>query len=159
LQFRFAITDVARREAQAVRRGVGEHADDRDPIPWEELVTAEMVDVLTLTGEAEAATFVEFAAQLDDGEAATCALARHRGYAVATDDRSARRLLPMGAPAMRIYSTLDLMRQWCDVRTFRPAEIGQVLNDVRERGRFLPPRANPLRPWWERFFPEAEQAE
>jgi predicted nucleic acid-binding protein len=153
LPHRFALVDVVKAESLYVRRGgLGDDAQDLVLVDWSPLVDAGQVVVLTLEGEAEENAFVELAANLDDGEAATCALAVSRGYAVATDDRRARSLLAARAPQLRVYSTLDIVRQWCDQRALGANEIAVLLQGLRERGRFLPPRHDPLRPWWDQFY-------
>ena len=154
LPYAFAVVDVAQREAGEVRRGGGgEDADEREAVDWQALIDASTVEVLTVTGERELGTYVELAAGLDDGEAATCAVAVQRGYAVATDDRKARNVLAARNPQTRLYSTLELLRQWCEARMFGAVEIGAVLRDLRERGRFLPPRGDPQKEWWDQYFP------
>ena len=153
LPYAFAVVDVAQREAGEVRRGGGsEDADEREAVDWQALIDASAVKVLTVAGEAELGTYVELAASLDDGEAATCAVAMRRGYAVATDDRKARNVLTAKSPQTRLYSTLDLLKQWCERRQLAAPAIQAVLRDLRERGRFLPPRGDPLKEWWDQFF-------
>src|SRR5207244_1049713 len=49
------------------------------------------LSVLTALTNDELQTFAEFAIRLDDGEAATLALAVRRGWTVVTDDRAAIR--------------------------------------------------------------------
>ena len=99
--------------------------------------------------EAELETFLAFASQVDNGEAATCALAIHRGLPLATDDRKARRLLLQQAPPLQLYSTLDLLKLWAERGRIDSATLAQTLVAVRDRGSFLPPRGDALRTWWE----------
>jgi predicted nucleic acid-binding protein len=147
LPYRSAVAEIVRQEALFVRAGVGMEA-----VVWEPLLESGLLPVLAFESEAEQETFVELAATLDDGEAATCALALHRGYAVATDDRVARRVLASRAQAIPIYSTTAILRQWCEMRALTEDEIRAVLRDVRERGRFVPPRSDAHRNWWDHFF-------
>src|SRR4051812_35969525 len=58
--------------------------------------------------------FVQLAADIDDGEAMTCALAVRRGYAVATDDRKTLRLLRERHPQVQILSTSSIVSGWID---------------------------------------------
>src|SRR6266516_715658 len=59
-----------------------------DPGQW---VADGVLQILELES-AETARFVALATEIDDGEAATLAIARERGLEVATDDRKARRV-------------------------------------------------------------------
>src|SRR5438552_2210471 len=74
--------------------------EDREAVDLQPLIAEGLLSVLTTETEREAAAFVRFATQLDDGEAMTCALASERGLAVATDDRKAQRVLRSIVPAV-----------------------------------------------------------
>lgn len=152
LPYQFVVADVVQGEALLLRSGAGESAE-MEPVAWEPIVSTGLVIVLQLTGDEEEATYVELTASLDDGEAATCALALQRGLAVATDDRKARRIMSSRAPQLLLLSTLDLIRAWCSLRDLGAHETAHVLRNVRVGGRFMPPRGNPLRAWWSQFLP------
>lgn len=153
LPYRFGVVDVAQREVTYVRRGgTGEDAQDLVPIEWSALTGAGLIDVLTPTGDAEEAGYVSLLSSLDDGEASTLAVAFNRGLGIATDERKARRLAAARAPHLPLRSTLELIREWCEQRALPDAEIAAVLRNVRERGRFVPPRGDPLTGWWHTHF-------
>src|SRR5712692_6705387 len=80
---RFAIVERVAAEALYTRRGgSGEDADEKDPIDFHPLVALGLLEVLCVETADEAASYIGFAAELDDGEAMTCALALHRGAEV-----------------------------------------------------------------------------
>lgn len=54
-------------------------------------------------------SYVRLRKRLGSGEAASIAIAAHRGYAVATDDRVARRLCRKQNPPVKVYMTEDLL--------------------------------------------------
>ncbi|WP_158688090.1 MULTISPECIES: hypothetical protein [Actinomycetes] len=98
--------------------------------------------------EAEYDMYVELAADVDDGEAATAATAHHRSISAATDDRKARRVMkslglaePVGTP--------DLLRDFEAAAGLPPEETGAMLRDVRDRARYVARRNDPLHDWWE----------
>ena len=124
-------------------------ARQRQPVNIPRLVEAGLLLVVGLETDAEAVTFVNLAAELDDGEALTCALAIHRGGAVATDDRKALRLLRDTAPHVPTYRTSELIKQWSDGVSLPGSDLRRLLIDVQERASFIPPRDDPLRGWWE----------
>jgi predicted nucleic acid-binding protein len=155
LPFQFAVVDVAKVEARSIRRGgQGEDAQQLVPIDWLPRVESGRITVLSLSGDDEAATYVELLSRLDDGEAATLAIAIHRQLGVATDDRVARALFATRAPHLQLFSTLEILHQWCQLRGLDAQQIGEVLRNVRERGRFLPPRSDPLNAWWREHYPK-----
>jgi len=120
---------------------------EKDPINLELVVSSGTLEVLSLDGQSEQTTFVSLVEDLDDGEAATSAIAVHRRFGVATDDQKA--LKALRSANVRTYSTLDLVRMWCDVRALSAVEVATLLIDLRVRGSFLPPRGDSLRPWWD----------
>src|SRR5581483_10436728 len=109
-----------------------------DAVDISPLVAPGLLELLAVETPDEAASYVSFAAELDDGEAMTCALALHRGALVATDDRKALRLLAARAPQIRVRSTAQLLKEWADSASLAPTELRAVLTDVRQRARFAP---------------------
>lgn len=150
LPFRAAATDRAAAEVRYLRRGgSGADADERDLVDLQPLLAAGLLTILHLETEQEAARFVQLAAELDDGEAMTFALAIERGLTVATDDRKALRLLARVAPHLQAHTTAGLLQRWAALRQVSPSEQRQTLLDVQERARFAPNRDDPLQEWWE----------
>jgi hypothetical protein len=153
---RFAITTKVATESGYLRRGgTGDDADERDNLDLEPLIEANLLSVVGIATEEEAASFIDFAAALDDGEAETCALAHHHGAIVATDDRKARRLCEQHDPPLTLRSTLDLIHQWSLINESVHDVVAEMLRDIRDRARFIPNRNDPLRPWWNAMLIQA----
>lgn len=96
---------------------------------------------------AETRQFVTLATEIDDGEAATLAIAQIRGLEVATDDRKARRVaqrLNLPEP----IRTSRLLHDCCSATNLPSSEIAKVLQAIEQRARFRPPTSDPLHPWW-----------
>jgi predicted nucleic acid-binding protein len=123
----------------------------REIIPPARLETLEALKVIDLASDEEVACFVQFAAQLDDGEASVCALAVTRGGAVATDDRKAIRLLSRLYPQVSVVQTPELLYAWAQFAEIQDNEIAQVLRAVQQRARFSPRRDAPRFDWWDRI--------
>lgn len=156
---RFAIADRVAAEALYIRRGGGgDDADERDPVDLGPLIAQGLIEVQQLESEEEAASFVGFAAQLDDGEAMTCAVALHRGGVVGTDDRKARRICGAQSPPLKIRTTPAMLKAWAESERIAGADLRQVLVDIRERARFAPGKQEPLQAWWEAAFREERLA-
>jgi len=151
-----AIVAAVQREVHLVRRGgVGDDADEREPLSLESLVRSGGLAILEPTDD-ELEAFVVLSQVLGDGEAMTIAVALARGYGVATDDRKARHLI---GERVSLLSTLDLMRAWADAAQVPDEQMGQVLIDIGERGAYIPSRAHPLRGWWDRLVATEQRAE
>ncbi len=145
----FVIAEAVSKEALYILRKVtAEDPAAREAVDLSDLIGNGILSIVSLA-EAERTTFLAFAGQVDDGEAATCALAIHRQLPLATDDRKARRLLQAQAGAPRLYSTIEVLKIWAEYTQSDPVTLAQTLRAVRDRGNFLPPRGEPLRAWWE----------
>jgi len=95
--------------------------------------------------------YVQFAADLDDGEAMSLAICRARGYALATDDRKARRIAGrLAPPSVQLLSTSQIVHHWAARTGATPGELNRVLSAIELRARFKPPHDDPLREWWMR---------
>jgi predicted nucleic acid-binding protein len=122
--------------------------------PWLQSGTVKIVNP---DSTLEEELYVQFAAELDDGEAMSLAICRSRGYALATDDRKARRIAgQLALPAVQLVSTSQIVHQWAG-RTSAPRdELKRLLAAIELRARFIPPHNDPLREWWIRTRSEAE---
>ena len=78
------------------------------------LVDQGLIRAVSLESEAEENAFVNFAVELDDGEAVTGAIAMHRHWGIATDDRKARRVFARTNPHVQLLSTPELIKHWAD---------------------------------------------
>ena len=92
--------------------------------------------------------YLRLARDVDDGEAATIALAVHRGLQLATDDRKARKLCT-GLDMPEPRRTLALLRAYADAVTLRPDQLRDLLINIRDRASFQPPRSDPDHKWWQ----------
>ena len=140
---------VREREALYVwRRGATANEDERVPVDLTPLVDEGLVQVARLERPEEVFAFVDFAAVMDDGEAVTIALALHRGYAVATDDRKARRVLAERAQSIQLFSTLDLLKTWAERASVSSDELQKAMAAIQSGASYIPSVRDPLYEWW-----------
>lgn len=145
---RFAVADRVMQESLYVRRGGdGEDADEREPVELAPFITQGLLCILSFETEQEMTAFLEFATQLDDGEAMSCALAYLHGYSVVTDDRKALRLLGRYASHVTCYGTLDVLQAWAG-EGMSDTVLRTILRAIRERASYFPGTNHPLYPWW-----------
>jgi predicted nucleic acid-binding protein len=102
--------------------------------------------VCPLEGERELELFVEFAINLDDGEASSLAIAVSRGWTLATDDRKGRRLATKHH--VKLISTSELIHQWVNSNSIPEAAVCEILNRIQQFGKFRPRRTDSLYEWW-----------
>jgi predicted nucleic acid-binding protein len=105
--------------------------------------------VVDFETEAEAESFLNYIAEnLDDGEAATCAIAFQRNWAIATDDKKAISFTKKEAPQIQIISTLALVKYWADQINPDLTELRLALDSIRVKSKYIPHKSHPLYRWW-----------
>ena len=132
--------------------GASETEERRMSVDLDPLVEERLIRVMRLETREEERTFVDLAALMDDGEAVTGAIALHRGYAVATDDRKARRILAERASSVPLVSTLGLLKLWGVATSVTDAELREALSAMESGASYLPGERDPLYGWWRKVM-------
>ena len=135
-------------EREALYTLVDPASDQRERINLDSLISEQIIRIVDLDSEDEAATLVDLVTTLEDGEAHTCALALHRGFIIATDERKVLNLIRKSMPSLRTRTTTELIKSWADVADPPEKRLGDVLRRVRSHARFVPSRQDPLWEWW-----------
>lgn len=142
---RFAVVSEVAGEALYLRDAAsGEH----EPVDLQVFIARGLLEVFALKGQAEQLRFIELAVDLDDGEAASIAIAEARGFALATDDIKARALIQRRAVKIKLWSTFELLRQWQSKAGTTDGELGGVLTNIANRAKFRPKQGHPEFGWW-----------
>ncbi len=99
---------------------------------------------------------MRLAGDLDDGEAMALAIARLRGWTLATDDRKAKRFADdLDVP---VVTTPELMQRWAKASKIRPAKLRTLLSNIQHCARFVPAEDAPGYDWWTDAIGEAPSA-
>lgn len=148
IEFRVAAF-VVEFEALFIRRADPTGGKDvKVPVNLTSLLEEGLIQLMRLEGSAEEASFVELAADLDDGEAVTGALAFYRGCSVATDDRKARRVLGQLIPPVELVSTLELLKLWAEDNQVPEDKLASAMAAMQSCASYRPGRRDPLYEWW-----------
>jgi hypothetical protein len=144
-----AVTQVVQeRELNSLRRLEGE--ENEGATQFEEAIAQGLLKVVDFRSEEEAETFVNYVFELgDDGESATCAIAIHRGWAIATDDKKAITFFQRQAPHLQILSTPEIIKHWSEESDLDSSVLCDALSAIRVKGCYVPPKSHPLRNWWD----------
>lgn len=110
------------------------------------VIEAGLLHRCDLEGEEELSLFVHLATTLDDGEAACLAIAKVRDWALATDDRKARR--EAAGLEVPVVTTPELVKTWADTTKATEAAVAKVLRNIQDYARFIPHKTMPLHSWW-----------
>lgn len=124
--------------------------NNEDAIRFEMAIEQGLLLVTDFDSEIEEETFVNYVFELgDDGESATCAIAVHREWAIATDDKKAISFFQKEAPNLQTLSTLEIVKNWSENEKISSATLKSALTAIRIKGRYMPHRKHPLLQWWE----------
>lgn len=147
--YRWHLPRAVEREMRYVRQ----HDPDREcgyreePADLEPLLASGLLELAEPASQDELAEFVRFARMFrSDGEAMCLALAGSRGWAVASDDRKARRLATKAG--LMVVSTPNLLRTWAETNAVERARVRQVLASIEQLARFRPTDDFPESGWW-----------
>jgi predicted nucleic acid-binding protein len=109
--------------------------------------TSDTLEITDLTPP-EYPVYLDLARAVDDGEAATIAVAAHRNLQLATDDRKARRLCAE-RHIPEPLRTLALMHAYTNAAGLKHSQLRDLLIKIRDRANFQPSRGDPDHKWWD----------
>lgn len=119
------------------------------PLDVNDLVAVARIQLCDVATDEEEEHFVKLAADLDDGEAMSVAIATSRGMDFASDDQKARRIfLDLVTDARRLTSTTSIVKQWAHLRSIAPERLRAALRRITARARFKPSPKDPNAKWW-----------
>ncbi len=121
--------------------------DARTRVCLQPLIDRGLLEEHSVQTEEERALYVDLAADLDDGEAMTLAIAYERRIITATDDKKARRIARARfGNAVRLLGTADIMIGWANDQD--DMSVRTVLRRIEVVAQFRPPNDDPLLRWW-----------
>lgn len=130
-----------------------EDESNEDVSQFETAIEKGLLSVIDFNSEIEEETFVNYVFELgDDGESATGAIALHRNWAIATDDKKAISFFSKESPHVQILSTLAIVRSWSQKEKLSSSTVRSALSAIRAKGHYMPHRNHPLLSWWEEMM-------
>lgn len=117
------------------------------------LMSTGLIRVISINSEEEQETFIDLATELDDGEAITISLAKHRRYQVATDDQKALKIIS-DRSLVQVTSTLELVKRWAESQRVSKVEVRTVLLRIWTGASYYPGERDPLYSWWRDMISE-----
>jgi hypothetical protein len=120
--------------------------NDLEAVAPQPLLAAGLLTPLVLSSE-ENELYIDFASQVDDGEAQCLAIAVSRNYYLASDDGAAQRVAREWVPAIPVITTPEWLYAW--LISTPDVDCRTVVQTVTKRARFRPRRTSPLLTWWQ----------
>lgn len=143
------VVEQVKRESLFIRKPSDSATSyDREPVVLEPFFQSGLLKLVKLENEAEQNLFVNLAAQIDDGEAASIAVAITHKMQVVTDDKKAIRVLKQEAPTLVHLSTLEVIKTWSEKEKIEPGVVKSALENIIKRANYFPSKKHPLFEWW-----------
>lgn len=122
----------------------------RELIDLQPLIDSGLIEIVDLASVDEWAIVIDLTSRrLDDGEAISAAIAVTRNWALATDDRAARRVSQQRYPAVELLTTSQLVRHWVDHAGPQRTALANALSSIENRANFVIGQNDPQFDWWQ----------
>lgn len=146
--FSFFVPGVVAKESVYILQPEDDQAEQlvRKEVDMNQYVGRKLVSYCDIQGVYEAELYVQFAVQIDDGEAACLAIAKSRSWILATDDRVARRLAT--EQSVKVLGTPELVRTWAESNSVSDSEISSVIGNIQRYAKYVPRSNVPDAEWW-----------
>ena len=126
-----------------------EDINELESIDIDDLVNQEIIQISDCKTDIEQELFVNLAADLDDGEAMSVAIALSRNWHLATDDKKARRIFKENSQDHQLLvSTSDLIKEWVENENLDDITIKSILVKVERKASFRPSKSDVNLQWW-----------
>jgi len=138
-------------EAHRIYTGPDEDvAKETESINLQPIVERKLLHVVPLENGSEAAAAISFSAatRLDTGEAISAAIAVHRSWSLATEDKMAISFFTRKVPQLHLISTPELLKYWVNVNRPHITVTSLVVENIRKRARYEPHHDHSLYEWW-----------
>jgi len=118
----------------------------RKEVNMDDYVHRNLVSYCDVEGSYESELYVQFAVQLDDGEAACIAIAKSRSWAIASDDRVARRLAT--AHSVPVLGTPEIVKTWAEYNSISDHDIALAIGNIQRFAKYTPRASVTDADWW-----------
>ena len=108
-----------------------------------------LLSIITAESERELLDYVDFAIELDDGEAESLALAKNRHLILVTDDQKSLHVAQRSVVNVQTITTVSVLREWEKKSRANSKRLKEVIDRIRHLARFHPPSNSPDRAWWD----------
>jgi hypothetical protein len=119
-------------------------------------INAGLVCACQIETDMELEAFVEFAVRLADADATCLALAKGRGWTLATDDRLMLRIAR--DQGIKTTTTPELMKRWADGSPTARREVARALVNIEELANYHPKAGTAWSEWWESCLANLDDA-
>jgi predicted nucleic acid-binding protein len=140
------VENVARETQYILRNG------QKEKTVLTSFISNKLLRIVSLESDEEKSSLIEFSREIDDGESATGAIALHRQWDIATDDKKARTIFAREIPQSVCVGTADILHHSAEYFNWDNDTIRLIIQTIQIQARFRPRADGPLAPWWYSFL-------
>jgi predicted nucleic acid-binding protein len=144
------VAGAVEREEISIRPRPDAARRDRQKVDLNPCFDAGVLHRSDVETDAERDLYVQIGLQtgIGDGEAMSLAIAASRGWAVASDDRPARRVAEKLGVA--ILGTPEIVKMWAGAASVAPEDLSNAIHRIEQLARYQPREDLPEADWWAR---------
>lgn len=140
------VCDAVLAESQYTREFGGDGVPMQVPLTLTPDLDAQVLHRVRPESEQELSDYVDFAADVDDGEAQALAIAKNRGFVLLTDDNKAQRLA--AEVGVRTTTTVSVLRDWGELSGDNKSQLPEIVQRITVLARFAPATDSADYEWW-----------
>lgn len=146
--WRWYLCEAVLQEAEHAREYGKDGQPELVPLDFSHLMDSVQIQTAAPANDDELEDYLDFASEVDDGEAQALAIARHRGFTLLTDDRKAIRLAGRLDIQVATISTAGILQIWANLNPANVQKLPGILARIEELARFRPHRNSSDYQWW-----------
>lgn len=145
------LCEAVLKEAEHTREYGEDGQSELVPLDFRPLMEGNLIHIVSPANDRELDDYINFATEVDDGEAQALAIARHRGLTLLTDDRKAIRLASRPDIQVPTISTAGVLQVWANLHPENGRQLPYILSRIEALARFSPRRNSSDYEWWVRY--------
>lgn len=107
-----------------------------------------LLEIANIENQDELTDYVNFAIEVDDGEAQALAIARSRGLIFLTDDAKALKLCSRQNAPILTASTATILQSWSEASKENALRAPEIIARIQSLARFSPKPSDDGYAWW-----------
>lgn len=150
--FKWKIAKAVAQEEVSIRPYATAARRERQRIDLQPCFGSGVFDLCDVATPEETELYVQLAAEIDDAEAMSLAIAASRGWSLATDDVPAR--AAAATLKVKTYCTPQLLRIWVEANRIPASEVAAAIERIEQLARYVPQSKLPEANWWQAHRPD-----
>ena len=149
LDYTWHICEAVLNESEYIREFDQDQRAVMVPLDVRTLIDGQRITSVRPETDAEVAAYVDFAQDIDDGEAQALAIAKHRHFTLLTDDGKATRLAHRPDVNVATITTVHVLKEWAERTKIEADALRHIVRRIQVLARFAPRRDSPDFAWWQ----------